>query len=106
MPHTFIQNCITIGALRMTNLQWWANAVQEGDDSDPVNKPGHYRTGSIECIEYIRDMMSPEAYQGYLLGNITKYLHRYRYKGKPQEDLNKAQWYLNQLQQEVSSNED
>jgi hypothetical protein len=86
----------------MTNLQWWANAVRE----DPVNLPAHYRSGNIECIDYIKDMMSPEAYRGYLLGNVTKYLHRYRFKGKPQEDLKKAMWYLTQLQQEVSNNED
>ena len=73
---------------------------------DPVNLPAHYRSGNIECIDYIKDMMSPEAYRGYLLGNVTKYLHRYRFKGKPQEDLKKAMWYLTQLQQEVSNNED
>ena len=89
----------------MTNLQWWANAVRE-ESEDPVNLPAHYRTGNIEAIEYIKDMMSPEAYQGYLLGNVTKYLHRYKHKGKPSEDLRKAQWYLTQLQQEVSNNED
>ena len=86
----------------MTNLQWWANAVRE----DPVNFPTHYRSGNIECIDYIQDMMSPEAYRGYLLGNVTKYLHRYRFKGKPQEDLKKAMWYLTQLQHEVSNDED
>lgn len=76
------------------------------ESEDPVNLPAHYRTGNIECIDYIKDMMSPEAYRGYLLGNVTKYLHRYRFKGKPQEDLKKAMWYLTQLQQEVSNNED
>ena len=89
----------------MTNLQWWANAVRE-ESEDPVNLPAHYRSGNIECIDYIKDMMSPEAYRGYLLGNVTKYLHRYKHKGKPSEDLRKAQWYLTQLQQEVSNNED
>lgn len=75
------------------------------ESEDPVNLPAHYRTGNIECIDYIKDMMSPEAYRGYLLGNVTKYLHRYRFKGKPQEDLKKAMWYLNQLQQEVNNDE-
>ena len=76
------------------------------ESEDPVNLPAHYRSGNIECIDYIKDMMSPEAYRGYLLGNVTKYLDRYRFKGKPQEDLKKAMWYLTQLQQEVSNNED
>jgi hypothetical protein len=33
----------------------------------------------------------------YLEGSIKKYLHRYRYKKKPVEDLRKARWYLDRL---------
>ena len=65
--------------------------------SDPVNKPEHYGQGSIESIEYIEDFLTDEEYKGFLRGNISKYLHRYRYKGKPVEDLKKAQWYLARL---------
>ena len=64
---------------------------------DTVNKPSHYNDGEIECIVYLEDNMSFEAFQGYLEGNCKKYLHRWRYKGKPVEDLKKAQWYLNRL---------
>jgi hypothetical protein len=65
--------------------------------SDPVNNPPHYGTGNIECIEYLRDNLPPVMYMGYLEGCHKKYMHRYRYKGKPVEDLQKAQWYLTQL---------
>jgi len=34
--------------------------------------------------------------EGYLQGNILKYVWRYDYKGGL-EDLQKAQWYLNKL---------
>jgi hypothetical protein len=64
--------------------------------SDPVNNPSHYNHGEIEAITYIKDNLG-EGYSYYLEGNIKKYLHRYRYKGRPVEDLKKAQWYLNQL---------
>jgi hypothetical protein len=63
---------------------------------DNVNKPAHYGRGSIECIDYIKDFLTPEEYTGYLRGNIAKYLHRWRYKNGI-EDLKKAQWYLNAL---------
>jgi len=63
--------------------------------SDVVNHPPHYGEGKIECIEYLKDNMDVMMFMGYLEGNIKKYLHRYRYKGKPLEDLKKAQWYLN-----------
>ena len=73
----------------------------EEEEEDVVNNPDHYNTGRIECIEAIRESMSSEAYAGYLKGNCMKYLWRYDYKGKPAEDLQKAQWYLAKLLQEV-----
>jgi hypothetical protein len=45
----------------------------------------------------MKDNMDAMMFLGYLEGNTKKYLHRYRYKGKPVEDLKKAQWYLNKL---------
>jgi hypothetical protein len=41
--------------------------------------------------------MSNEEFCGYLKGNVLKYVWRYRYKGKPVEDLKKARWYLDRL---------
>jgi len=65
--------------------------------SDPVNNPSHYGEGSIECIDYIEDILTEEEYIGYLRGNIAKYMHRWRWKGKELEDLKKAQVYLGWL---------
>ena len=64
--------------------------------SDVVNKPEHYRQGGLECIEAIEASMSREEFQGYLKGNIEKYVWRYRYKNGVQ-DLHKAKWYLDRL---------
>ena len=69
---------------------------------DPVESPVHYNTGSVECIEAIKASMSDTEFKGYLKGNAMKYLWRYDYKGKPVEDLKKAQWYLARLTEEVS----
>jgi len=63
--------------------------------NDPVNKPVHYNTGNIECIEAILAATNEQS-EGYLQGNIMKYIWRYRYKNGL-EDLQKAQWYLNKL---------
>ena len=71
-----------------------------GNIVDNVNSPSHYGQGKIEAIEYISDFLTPEEYQGYLRGNIAKYLHRFPYKNGI-EDLKKAQWYLERLIQEV-----
>ena len=63
---------------------------------DMVNSPPHYNSGDIECIDAIKESMTPEAFIGYLKGNIQKYIWRYEAK-KGVEDLKKAQWYLNRL---------
>lgn len=66
-------------------------------ENDDVNNPLHYRQNSVECIEAIEASMSPEEFKGYLKGNALKYLWRYAYKGKPIQDLDKAEWYLARL---------
>lgn len=66
---------------------------------DEVTKPAHYNEGAVECIEAIKASMSADEFKGYLKGNTIKYLWRYRYKGKPGQDLEKAQWYLNKLKE-------
>ena len=76
------------------------------DEEDAVNNPIHYNTGRIECIEAIEESMSAEAFAGYLKGNCMKYLWRYDYKGKPLEDLEKAQWYLTKLRATLSLSEE
>jgi hypothetical protein len=69
---------------------------------DKVNQPNHYANqGGIECIDYMKSSMDPVMFMGYLEGAVKKYLHRYRYKGKPAEDLRKAQWYLNRMLKEM-----
>ena len=65
--------------------------------TDAVNHPKHYTNGGIECIDAIQASMTAEEFEGYLKGNAIKYLWRYRLKGKPSEDLEKAMWYLNRL---------
>ena len=62
-----------------------------------VNSPSHYNSGSVECIEAIEAMLSPEEFIGYLRGNSLKYRWRFRYKGEPIEDLHKANWYEERL---------
>ena len=77
-------------------------ATKQTVAEDVVNKPKHYNTGNIECIEAIEESMSSVAFKGYLKGNCMKYLWRYDYKGKQVEDLQKAMWYLALLTDKVT----
>ena len=67
------------------------------DHDDPVN-PSHYKSEGVECIDYIKQQLSRDAYVGYLEGNVIKYIHRHKYKNGL-EDLRKAEWYLEKLAQ-------
>ena len=72
------------------------------DKEDMVNHPPHYKKGDMEAIDVIELVVSgqrtgDQGFVGYLLGNILKYLLRFRHKGKPVEDLKKARWYLDKL---------
>jgi len=57
---------------------------------DNVNHPSHYvsHPSGVETINITREFE-------FALGNAWKYLMRFRYKGKPKEDLEKAVWYMN-----------
>ncbi len=58
-------------------------------EKNTVNHPSHYtgHPSNIETIEIARELP-------FDLGNAWKYLMRFRFKGKPVEDLQKAVWYL------------
>ena len=55
--------------------------------TDMVNHPPHYNAYSVEVIEVTR-------YCSFNIGNAIKYMLRHLHKGKSQEDLEKALWYL------------
>lgn len=65
------------------------------EKKDNVNHPKHYANScSLECIDVMMTVLGPDAVYGGCLMNAFKYLWRYKNKGKPEEDLAKAKWYL------------
>ena len=59
------------------------------DDNDIVDYPKHYNTGKIQPIDVI------ESWQlDFRLANVVKYIARFKHKGSPEKDLEKALWYL------------
>lgn len=57
--------------------------------ADTVNHPLHYNQGKFEVIDVIEDWKLD-----FNLGNAVKYIARAEHKGKREEDLKKALWYL------------
>ena len=63
--------------------------------TDPVNHPEHYTSGNIECLDAIKSALG-DNYKYYVQGNVLKYIWRFNHKNGLQ-DLQKAQFYLNDL---------
>lgn len=71
-----------------------ASTLESNKDlQDAVNHPSHY-AGKIECIDYIRDKLTIAGFTDYCIGNVMKYVSRWRKKDGIQ-DLKKAAVYLN-----------
>lgn len=68
-----------------------------------MDGPEHYKKGEVECITAIRAALGDQ-FEGYLSGNVIKYLWRYPHKGGS-EDLGKAHQYLLWLISEVGNKE-
>ena len=69
-----------------------------------VKRQPHYMQSAVQPIEYMELTMTPEQYEGYLLGNVIKYVSRYRHKNGL-EDLRKAEVYMGWLVDHVSDNQ-
>ena len=69
-----------------------------------VKNQQHYTKQAVQPIEYMELTMSSEQYEGYLLGNVIKYVSRYRHKNGL-EDLRKAEVYMGWLVDHVSDNQ-
>ena len=63
---------------------------------EKVDHPKHYNHGQIEVIDAIEDWEL-----GFNAGNVIKYVARYKRKGRPVEDLEKAKWYIERLIQQL-----
>ena len=77
--------------------------MPDSNKPDNVNHPKHYCKGGLECIQVIKAQLTPQQYEGYLYGNVLKYMWRWPEKNGI-EDLRKAAHYLMWLQEEVKKN--
>lgn len=82
----------------MNNKSWTINlkdAQIPAYENENVNHPSHYAGScSLECIDVMIAALGPDVVYDGCLMNCFKYLWRYKHKGKPEEDLGKAKWYL------------
>ena len=89
------------GELKFTSID--RNAFNIWEEArkkrDMVDSPAHYTHGRYEAIEVIEDAIdnAPSPMQGFLQGQVLKYMLRLWHKIDAKEDAEKARWYLNKL---------
>lgn len=77
---------------------WWEHANAETNsqpEHDAVSHPSHYCKGGVECLDAIKAALG-DKYEGFLAGNVLKYVYRYPDKNGV-EDCKKAAYYLQKL---------
>ena len=78
---------------------WDLGTANEATPPDMVNKPAHYVKENMECIDFIRAIVSDlTPYEAYCLGNVVKYLWRFKDKNGV-IDLDKAVRYIEFLKE-------
>ena len=83
-----------------------ASETNDEKSEDMVNHPSHYTSGGVECIDAITAALSKydDPVDSWLVGQVIKYLWRAPLKGKYEEDIKKAQFYLNRLVYKINKN--
>lgn len=95
VPEETIKTMEAMGYIVKREKQW-----EKSRSNSAVNHPNHYRgVNGLEVFE-VMDNFLPKyenAIDGYLVGNILKYVLRAPSKGKMNEDLRKAEKHLKML---------
>lgn len=71
--------------------------MSETNGVDVVNHPPHYNNYPIEVIrivELVLENTDLSPLDAYCMGNIIKYRMRAGFKGDVQQDIDKANWYM------------
>ena len=86
---------VSIGEYNNAELILKLKAEENGNGSvasDAVKRPAHYMLeDGTEVKNHIRSILGDEGFKSWAIGNAIKYVSRYKDKGKPVQDLKKAQ---------------
>lgn len=74
------------------------NLITVDDEGNPLPPhSSHYHQNGLDPLEVMRRTFPPEQYEGFLRGSLLKYTMRYDRKGQEAEDLEKAEFYSEEL---------
>lgn len=67
--------------------------VSQDASKGTADYQGHYKAAARQPIEFMQALIEPDAFDGFLLGNIIKYRLRAGFKGDAEKDIEKAAQY-------------
>lgn len=84
------------------DVDWLAELGEPKPTDDVVNHPSHYCQSGIECIDEMILVFGKETVANFCLCNVWKYRKRALLKNG-QEDMDKADWYMNKFKELIES---
>lgn len=79
------------------------NTTPSVGKKEMVDHPAHYNQGKYECIDEMIALFGVEVVKGFCRCNVYKYKYRANMKNG-EEDIEKAEWYMDKLM-ELEGNE-
>lgn len=70
--------------------------------NDAVERPSHYTSGPVECLDAIASALGREGFVAFLRGQVIKYNWRLGRKDDPAQDAGKARFYAAKLEEVLS----
>lgn len=73
-------------------------------EEDVVREPSHYKHGTFETIDEMLLVFGPQKTYDYCIVTAWKYRSRAPFKGKPEQDMEKANRYLEMAKEIAEAN--
>lgn len=74
--------------------------------NDVVREPAHYKQGTFEVIDEMLLAFGPQKVYDFCIVNAWKYRSRAPYKGNTEQDMDKADRYMQMAKQIMDANPD
>ena len=78
--------------------------MNKENNEDVVREPSHYKHGSFETIDEMLLVFGPRMVYDYCIVTAWKYRSRALYKGKPEQDMDKSNRYLEMAKEIADAN--
>lgn len=76
------------------------------NNEDVVREPSHYKHGTFETIDEMLLVFGPQKTYDYCIVTAWKYRSRAPFKGKPEQDMEKANRYLEMAREIAEANKE